>query len=338
MAIEYRPLAEADAERFAALRLHGIRAYPTAFLLTEAEARSMPKERVEAALGKGGFIGAFHGADLVGFIAQHPMRLTQTAHRAEIGPFYVRPDHQGTGAAHALMVAAVTAATTHGTTQLELSVESSNHRARAFYTDHGFQAFATHPGIARMGGATFSDVLMRRDLTVPLPRRCDDGLQRLSRADWRAFHDIRIEMLTLATHSFGTMPEEWATKAPDEVADWIGKTNLWAVVDKGRILSCLGWHRFPGQVQAHRGHVVAVYTRPEAQRRGHVRALLGAAKAEAVADSIIQFELDVGADNTAARAAYEAHGFTVTGGTPRALNHAGHIHNQLYMVCPLSNG
>ncbi|WP_224815456.1 GNAT family N-acetyltransferase [Hasllibacter sp. MH4015] len=338
MALSHRPLTAADAEVFAALRLEGIEAFPEAFLLTAAEARSAPPDRVAAQLDSGRLHGCFDGVTLIGFggLEFHPWAMA--SHRAHIGPFYVTGCRHGSDAALSLMAYFEDLALARGVTQLELWVAAANTRARAFYTKLGYRGVGQMPAAVVMDGTPRDDIFMVRTLSEPRPTPGPDGMRRLGPGDWKAFHDIRTEMLTLATHSFGTMPAEWAARAPDEVVDWMGKTHLWAVVEGGRVLSCLGWHRFPGQVQAHRGHIVAVYTRPEARQKGHFRALLNAAKAEAADDGIIQFELDVGADNKSARAAYEAHGFTVTGGIPRALNHGGHIHNQLYMVCPLANG
>lgn len=332
MAINTRPLTPADAEAFAALRLHGIQTYPNAFLLTEDEARQTPIERVAQFMSHG-LYGAFDGVRLVGFIGLRTFPWTQTAHRAEMGPFYVHPDYHGTQVADVLM----TDALTHipDVTQVELWVEASNHRARGFYTKHGFAKIGTLPSAVRMGSETFNDVHMLRDMTRPLPAPSTDGICLLTPADWRAFDDIRTEMLTLSTENFGTMPSEWTAKAPDEVADWLRKTHIWAVLEGGRILAAAGWHVMAGLVQAHRGHVVAVYTRPEARGRGLFAQLMQRIEDQARGAGMIQLELDVGAENERARAAYERAGFTVTGGIPRALNHNGAIANQLYMVRPL---
>ncbi|MEJ6391943.1 GNAT family N-acetyltransferase [Gymnodinialimonas sp. 2305UL16-5] len=330
-----RTLTEEDAKTFAALRLEGIALFPEAFLLTEAEAAKAPIDAVERFLSRGTMQGCFDGERLVGFIGMDTHFWSMTTHRAHIGPFYVTPSHQGRGTAFALMDAVEQRAADNGVTQLELWVASGNTRARAFYTGRGFRKTGDLPAAVLMDGTPQSDVFMLRDLTDPLPLPGGDGLRRLGPLDWRLYHEIRSEALTTAPKSFGSTLREWKQKAPDDIADGLRRVNFWAVVHDGRVVSAAGWHRMPGAVQAHRGHIVGAYTRPEARGQGHFAAIMAKIIDEARAAGMAQLELDVGSENAPARAAYQRLGFEVTGTIPGALNHDGHIHNQLYMVRPL---
>ena len=74
-----------------------------------------------------------------------------------IGPFYVTPSHQGSPAATLLMNALLEQAHETGIEQLELFVESQNHRAIRFYEKHGFKHVATHPNTTKINGITHDD-------------------------------------------------------------------------------------------------------------------------------------------------------------------------------------
>ena len=331
-----RVLASDDAEAYLALRQAGIAAFPDAFLLTEAEAATVSAERVAPRLAAGWLHGLVEAdGRLVGFAGLDGQGFAMTKHRAHIGPVYVVPRLQGTGAADILMDHLEAVAKARGVTQLELWVADSNHRARAYYTKRGFRAQGRIPAATRRAGRDQDDIFMVRDLAAPLPPRGADGLRRLGRGDWRIFRDIRIDALTQAPDAFGSMLSDWSDRPADDVADWLDNVHLWAVVEGGRALATVGWHPFTPPVCRHRGHVIAAYTRPQARGRGHLRDLMASVAEEARGQRIVQLELDVGAENTDARAAYEALGFAVVGGIPRALNHHGRVTNQLYMVLPL---
>lgn len=331
-----RALAADDLSALSALRLEGIRLFPHAFLLTEEEALNASDTVLERWIDSDSTFGVFHKNSLVGFAALHGQTVAMSRHRIHMGPFYVSPDAQGTGAADLLLEHLVTIAKARATTQMELWVAEANTRARAFYARHGFATKGRIPAAVIQDGEARDDLFMVCDLTVDRPVRGPDGLRRLHTGDWRIFRDIRLEMLEKAPRGFGMTAGEFAAQSPDEVMDWIARTNLWAVVEGGRVVATAGWFPMPGQVQAHRGHVVSVYTAPKARGRGLATRLLRAVAQDAAEAGKTQLELDVAVENAPAVAAYVRAGYLVTGTIPNCLNHAGHIHDQYLMVCPLS--
>lgn len=331
-----RALDAGDLPALAPLRLEGIRLFPKAFILTEAEALAVPEDALVRWIDTGNAFGVFDQKRLIGFAGLTGQTFAMSRHRTHMGPFYVTPDQQGTGAANLLLEHLFEVARTRKSSQMELWVAEANTRARAFYARHGFTAMGRIPAAVIQDGAPHDDLFMVRDLITDTPVRGPDGTRLLGPGDWRIFRDIRLEMLEKAPRGFGMTAAEFTAKAPDEVVGWIAKTHLWAVVEGGRIVATAGWHPMPGDVQAHRGHVVAVYTTAQARGRGLASTLLAQVAQHARAHGMMQLELDVATENDAAIAAYKAAGFTTMGTIPNCLNHGGHIHDQLCMVLPLT--
>lgn len=134
------------------LRLEGARDFPMGFLVTVEETAATPPERRRQILDFGTVRGVFLATTLVGICGFRPQQLERTCHRAEIGPFFVTKDHQGHGAAQVLMQGVINEAKESGIEQLELFVDSENHRAIAFYERQGFEPVAMHPDGVRIDG------------------------------------------------------------------------------------------------------------------------------------------------------------------------------------------
>lgn len=121
----------------------------------------MTVETARQVLAYGGLRGVFDGDALIGFCGYRPQRQARTRHRAELGPFYVTPDFQGTGAAQAMMEGVLDEAKEGGVAQIELSVAPANARAIAFYERHGYVMFGVLPDAVRENGV-FEDALLYR--------------------------------------------------------------------------------------------------------------------------------------------------------------------------------
>ncbi|WIM88467.1 GNAT family N-acetyltransferase [Candidatus Mycobacterium wuenschmannii] len=81
----------------------------------------------------------------------------------ELSKMYVLPAQHGSGAAAALMAAALAAASERGRRCVWLGVNQNNERAQSFYTKHGFTA-SGHRSF-RLGAHTESDYVMVRPIT-----------------------------------------------------------------------------------------------------------------------------------------------------------------------------
>ena len=165
MVFSYKTLTSEHADAWQMLRLEGARDFPMGFLVTVEETAVTPPERCRQILDFGTTRGVFEGARLVGFCGFRPERLERTRHRAEIGPFFVTKDLQGHGAAQVLMQGVLNEAKEGGIEQLELFVDSENHRAIAFYERQGFERVATHPDGVRIEGQPRNDYFYRLRLS-----------------------------------------------------------------------------------------------------------------------------------------------------------------------------
>lgn len=136
--ITVRAMTKDDLATWRALRLDGIRRYPNAFLAEESEAQSIPEDVDLRQLFSGMRFGAFDGNICVGIAGLNRASIARARHRAEVGPFYVIPQAQGTGAAQALIQAIKDHAQSLNIWQLDLTVAETNQKAIAFYERAGF--------------------------------------------------------------------------------------------------------------------------------------------------------------------------------------------------------
>ena len=164
MDLTARELGAEDVGHWRALRAEGLRLFPGAFLMTLEEAEAAGPEADRAAMARGGRFGVFDGPRCLGIGAIRQLALSRIRHRAEIGPFYVSPAAQGTGAAAILLGALADHARARGVTQLELFVAGDNPRAIAFYEGQGFRRFGTVPAAVRMPGGPVDDLFLVRRL------------------------------------------------------------------------------------------------------------------------------------------------------------------------------
>ncbi|QBY00110.1 GNAT family N-acetyltransferase [Rhodophyticola sp. CCM32] len=156
-------------------------------------------------------------------------------------------------------------------------------------------------------------------------------IRRLTAADAAAFRDIRLLMLQTDPAAFGSTYADWAAKPMAEIKAWIEMMHLFAAMEGDQCLATAAWHRFKGDTVSHRGHVIAVYTRPEARGQGLFRQIMAALEADARAEGVLQLDLDVSVSQPAAFAGYLALGYTELGRCPRALCHDGVYSDKIMM-------
>jgi ribosomal protein S18 acetylase RimI-like enzyme len=133
LAFTFRKLTSDHAIEWQTLKLEGVEDFPLGFLITPEEALKTTKDRARTHLNFGTTRGVFYHNTLVGFCGYRPELFERTRHRAQIGPFFVRPKYQGTGAAQCLMSGVIQEARAAKIAQLELFVDTENYRAIRFY-------------------------------------------------------------------------------------------------------------------------------------------------------------------------------------------------------------
>ena len=147
-AFALRRLGPADAERYRALRLAGLRAFPHAFRPAVEEALAQPLSWAEQRLSKVGeyWFGAFDGAQLVGAICLRTQEGVKIRHSASLNALVVDPERQREGIGAALVAYLVDfARSLGGIRQLTLTVHEGNTAAERLYERFGFRQFGLEP-------------------------------------------------------------------------------------------------------------------------------------------------------------------------------------------------
>ena len=144
MTIEVRVAEAQDVDIWRALRRDGIVRYPSVFIVSLEEHDATPIQQDVERLANGDRFLAFQGDTPVGLVGMN-RHAGRAAHRGEVGPMYVIPDAQGSGAASLLLRAVLDYACQIGIWQPELQVNEENTRAIALYQRFGFQQIGRIP-------------------------------------------------------------------------------------------------------------------------------------------------------------------------------------------------
>jgi ribosomal protein S18 acetylase RimI-like enzyme len=160
-----RKLTPDDAESIKALRQEALRLHPEAFSSDPERDAALTLEQWRQRLAPGRWFGAFSVGELVGMVAYLPEQSRKTAHRGNLGSMYVREAVRGSGAADALIEAALTdaAATLE---QMTLTVNAENTRAVRVYERHGFTQIGRFPDALRVDGRSYDELTMWRRVST----------------------------------------------------------------------------------------------------------------------------------------------------------------------------
>lgn len=163
-----RQLAAEDADRFQALRLHGLKESPTAFSSSYEEECERSLEYVGERLAAGGgraVFGAFDGEELVGVIGVGVDGGRKLAHKRIIWGMYVAPAYRGREIGKRLMLRALEfAATIPGVRHVTLGVNAANVAAKSLYESAGFESYGIEPDAMLVDGELHDEMWMIRRL------------------------------------------------------------------------------------------------------------------------------------------------------------------------------
>lgn len=166
--ITVRAATPDDVTHWRALRRDGIDRYPSAFIVSLAEHDTIADATDAKRLGAGDRFLAFDGDTAIGIAGLNQNLIPRAVHRAEIGPFYVAPNAQGSGAAAALMQVLTDHAKSLQIWQLELTVNEDNSRAIAFYKGCGFHQTGRTPNAILGADGPEHDLTMVKELLKTL--------------------------------------------------------------------------------------------------------------------------------------------------------------------------
>ncbi|KAA0965655.1 GNAT family N-acetyltransferase [Sporosarcina sp. ANT_H38] len=160
--MEIRLLKPSDAKSYWDLRLEALELNPEAFATNYEEAikRQNPVESVAKNLSnKGNFtFGAFNNGELLGVVTllqEIPLNLR---HKANILAMYVNPNMRGVGVGKELLSEAINKARTIETIEkLNLTVVTTNEKAKKLYTKLGFKVFGMEEKALKINDKYFNE-------------------------------------------------------------------------------------------------------------------------------------------------------------------------------------
>jgi RimJ/RimL family protein N-acetyltransferase len=163
--MEIRLLTPDDAKVYWEMRLEALKNHPEAFATSYEEAlqRENPIEEVASRLkGEGDYtFGAFQGDALIGTVTLVQDKITKMKHRAHIFAMYVNPSHRRSGAGKALVTAAINhAKKIPELIKLNLTVVSSNEKAKKLYTSLGFKTYGIEEKALTVNETYYDEELM----------------------------------------------------------------------------------------------------------------------------------------------------------------------------------
>ena len=168
MRTQIRPLTEADAGIYHALRLRALKEHPTAFAQPfESQAETsmvdVARQLREASKSPDDFIlGTFTGSVLVGMVGFRRERRDRIRHKGTIWGMYITAEVQGQGLGRALIREAINRASRMpGLEQISLGVISGNAYARNLYASIGFATYGMEKRAIAIDGEYHDDELMQ---------------------------------------------------------------------------------------------------------------------------------------------------------------------------------
>jgi RimJ/RimL family protein N-acetyltransferase len=158
-----RRLVPDDAAAYRAVRFEALQNHPEAYGSSAESFAETTEAELAQVLGRMAFFGAFAGAELGGIVAFGQTAGERERHRGWLYQVYVAPRLRGTGAALALIEAAVDHAR-GSVLQLHLGVGAQNLPALRLYQKAGFSIYGTEPRALYVNGRYVDEHLMVRFL------------------------------------------------------------------------------------------------------------------------------------------------------------------------------
>ena len=154
-----RRLESSDLDAFRLIRLEGLENDPEAFGSTFEKESSESGQYFLDRLTRSAVFGGFAGDHLVGVAGFYSFEDTKSRHKGVLWGMYVTPEARGSGLATTLVETLLEHASKQ-VEQIQLTVVTSNPRARRFYERMGFVEYGLEEKSLKYKGAYFDEVLM----------------------------------------------------------------------------------------------------------------------------------------------------------------------------------
>ncbi|MFK0278589.1 GNAT family N-acetyltransferase [Ensifer sp. NPDC090286] len=156
-------------------------------------------------------------------------------------------------------------------------------------------------------------------------------ITRLSGKDVDVFRRIRLEALSHEPFAYASVFADWVHLTDRQWRQHL-KQPVFAAFLGGQPVGMMGLRLERARKMVHRAKLVSVYVRKGERRTGVAGDLLHAVTEHALARGILQLELAVNAENTAAIDFYARHGFMAVGRIPDGFLGHDSRHDELIMV------
>ncbi|TWA46573.1 GNAT family N-acetyltransferase [Sinorhizobium medicae] len=160
-------------------------------------------------------------------------------------------------------------------------------------------------------------------------------VRRLSVDDIDVFRRIRLEALSHEPFSFASVFGDWVHLSDREWRQHLDQPVFVAFLS-GQPVGMMGLRFERARKMTHRTRLVSVYVRKDNRRTGIAAKLLHDVTEHARDRGVLQVELAVSADNSAAIRFYQRHGFVEVGRIPNGFLGHGTENDELIMVLRLA--
>jgi len=159
-----RRLTRHDFDAYLAIRLEALRDYPESYGTSAESFAARPRQEIEDFLSRRAVFGVVTAAsELAGIVVYDRDQGERESHRGWLLQVYVKPAMRGTGAALAMIEAAVEHARSE-VIQLHLMVGAHNAPAIRLYEKAGFKTYGTDPRCLYVNGRYVDEHMMVRFL------------------------------------------------------------------------------------------------------------------------------------------------------------------------------
>lgn len=162
----------------------------------------------------------------------------------------------------------------------------------------------------------------------------DTVIRRLSVDDVGVFRDIRLEALSREPNSFASLHEDWINLSEQEWRQRLQAPVFVAFLNE-QPCGMMGLRFYQPRKMWHRATLTSVYVRKAERGKGIAADLLGTVANHARELGILQLELGVTAENSAAIRFYQRYGFERVGRIPRGFCDDGMSSDEVLMLLPL---
>jgi ribosomal protein S18 acetylase RimI-like enzyme len=160
-------------------------------------------------------------------------------------------------------------------------------------------------------------------------------IRQLSSDDVDIFRRLRLEALLEEPLSFASVYDDWAQLSDDEWRHHLDHPVFVAFVD-GRPVGMMGVKFQRPSRFSHRATIIGVYVQKGQRGSGMATQLLGHVIQHAKDHAVLQLELSVNAENSAAVRFYQRHGFLEVGRIPDGFRGHNMEADEVIMVLRLN--